>query len=383
MNVVQCRNGHWFDGDEYVRCPFCGEGLNAPAPAPAPVAQPKPKEEKGFFGKLFNKRPKEAETVAADFSGFAGGMQNPPMNPPANNYNQIPAKEAEFFGEDDPTEGFFDTSAVDANPGFDTNGDNETVGIVEDNWIESDYEDFSKDSAAEQQNPVQEPVPAPPVKNNADNAAPAESIPDVPPMRKPQVNAAPVQNPPEVKKADNIPPVKKEKPAADNAASAGSQVPLSQMIKNISANSEGKTTGYFSSMSKSKEKAGSAQSSSKSSSEPVAGWLVAVSGPHFGESFCIYSGKNSLGRSADNSICLENDMSVSRNRHATIIFEPKKKKFYVQPGESSGLTYLNDDDVFDIKPLSAKDIIETGETKLMFVPLCDKTFSWEDYISKE
>ena len=34
-------------------------------------------------------------------------------------------------------------------------------------------------------------------------------------------------------------------------------------------------------------------------------------------------------------------------------------------------------------PMEARDILQIGETKLMFIPLCGPEFTWEDYIEKE
>ena len=117
--------------------------------------------------------------------------------------------------------------------------------------------------------------------------------------------------------------------------------------------------------------------------DPVVGWLVCISGKHFGESFSIGAGKNSIGRNDDNRIVLYKDNKVSRTKHALITFEPKKRFFYLQPGDSSGLTYLNDDYIDESKKLKPKDIIELGDSKFLFVPLCDETFSWEEYLPKE
>ena len=74
---------------------------------------------------------------------------------------------------------------------------------------------------------------------------------------------------------------------------------------------------------------------------------------------------------------------MSREKHAMVIYEPKKRNFYIQPGDSSGLTYLNDDYITESKRLAAKDILEIGDCQFVFVPLCGDDFSWEDYISKE
>jgi len=86
---------------------------------------------------------------------------------------------------------------------------------------------------------------------------------------------------------------------------------------------------------------------------------------------------------SDNKIILGKDGSVSREKHALIIYEPKKRNFYLQPGDSSGLTYINDDMITETRMLNKRDIIELGNGKYIFIPLCNETFSWEDYLNKE
>ena len=117
--------------------------------------------------------------------------------------------------------------------------------------------------------------------------------------------------------------------------------------------------------------------------DPVVGWIVCIKGKHFCESFAIFAGKNSIGRNGSNRIVLGKENSVSREKHALIVYEPKKRKFYLQPGDSSGLTYLNDDYITESKLMNARDIVELGDGRFMFVPLCDESFTWEDYIAKE
>ena len=144
-------------------------------------------------------------------------------------------------------------------------------------------------------------------------------------------------------------------------------------VKKISASTEGKTMSYFSSATNNDS------GTSKPHAEPVVGWLVAISGNHFGESFYIHAGQNSIGRGADNDIVVGLDNSISRVKHALIVYEPKKRKFYLQPGASSGLTYLNDEYITESKLVEAKDVIELGESKLLFIPLCGPDFTWENY----
>lgn len=113
---------------------------------------------------------------------------------------------------------------------------------------------------------------------------------------------------------------------------------------------------------------------------PVVGWLVCVKGEYIGESFKIVSGRNNIGRSLTNDIALAKEKTVSRERHASIVFEPTRKQFFIQPGESSGLTYLNDELIMNYKPISDRDKIDIGAAKFMFVQLCSDDFSWDDYV---
>lgn len=117
---------------------------------------------------------------------------------------------------------------------------------------------------------------------------------------------------------------------------------------------------------------------------PVVGWLVAVSGPHFGQGFPLTDGKNSIGRESENQVILSRDKGVSRVRQAVLIYDPLHSQFYVQPGsESSQLAYLNGKMLKGIEDLKEKDIVMVGKTKLLFVPLCGENFSWEDYIGEK
>lgn len=152
---------------------------------------------------------------------------------------------------------------------------------------------------------------------------------------------------------------------------------LADVIKKASANSEGKTMSYFDSA---KKTAGKEESRHI---DPVAGWLVCVSGAHFGESFNIAAGMNSIGRSDSNRIVLDMDNSVSRDKHAFVTYEPRKRRFFVKPGDSSGLTYVNDEYITESIEVKAMDVVELGNSKFILIPLCGENFTWEDYISKE
>ncbi|MCI6885631.1 MAG: FHA domain-containing protein [Lachnospiraceae bacterium] len=117
--------------------------------------------------------------------------------------------------------------------------------------------------------------------------------------------------------------------------------------------------------------------------EPVVGWLVCTAGKYFGQSFTLKSGRNFVGRSASMDVCLDGENSVSRDRHAVIIYEPRERMFIAQPGESRELFYVNDDVVLDNVVLKPYDRISLGKVNLMIIPCCTKEFAWEDLAESE
>lgn len=111
--------------------------------------------------------------------------------------------------------------------------------------------------------------------------------------------------------------------------------------------------------------------------EPVVGWLVCVEGDDYGKDFRLHASSNFIGRNDDMDVKLR-DESVSRVKHTTITFDAKSGKFFISVGESKELAYLNDSVVLESKEIKAYDIISLGNSKLLFVPFCSDTFSWEE-----
>ena len=115
----------------------------------------------------------------------------------------------------------------------------------------------------------------------------------------------------------------------------------------------------------------------KMGKEPVTGWLVAISGPEKGNDFRVTSERNFIGRSETMDIQITGDQGVSRENHAAVSYSPKNHNFHIYPGESRGLVYLNDEEVLSPKVLKSYDIIELGQTRLMFIPFCGEQFQWD------
>ena len=110
--------------------------------------------------------------------------------------------------------------------------------------------------------------------------------------------------------------------------------------------------------------------------DPVVGWLACVAGPSRGKSYTIRGGVNSIGRSERMDIVITGDLKISSENHAKISYSDKHNRFNILPGEGRNIVYLNDEEVFTPMPLKAYDLIDFGETKLLFVPLCGERFTW-------
>lgn len=112
---------------------------------------------------------------------------------------------------------------------------------------------------------------------------------------------------------------------------------------------------------------------------PVVGWLVVIEGPGRGKSVTLGYGMNTIGREPGNRVCLPyGDMLISRNKHATLTYDPRGKKFFIQHGESTNLTYVGEQPVLSPLELKSGDIIRLGDTTVLkFIPLCGDEFNWD------
>ena len=169
---------------------------------------------------------------------------------------------------------------------------------------------------------------------------------------------------------------------------------LTEMVERVSTVAEGRTMSYFSVASKSQGNKTADPANSPAATtgadvsnetakpseeyiEPVVGWLVCMAGPNIGRDYRICAGSNSIGRGASNRIHVTGDDSISRDKHAMVIYEPTHRSFFLKPGDSSGLTYLNGEYIAESVSLSSGDMIGLGQSQFMFVPLCWEKFGWE------
>ena len=112
---------------------------------------------------------------------------------------------------------------------------------------------------------------------------------------------------------------------------------------------------------------------------PVVGWLVVVEGPGRGKSVPLGYGMNPIGRDPGNRVVLPfGDTQISRTKHATVTYDPRGRKFFIQHGESSNLTYVGELPVLSPVELKSGEIIRLGDTTVLkFIPLCGDDFNWD------
>ena len=118
-------------------------------------------------------------------------------------------------------------------------------------------------------------------------------------------------------------------------------------------------------------------------SSPTVGWLIVMVGPGRGSSVTLGFGMNHVGRSAANRVVLDfGDEEISRKTHTTLTYDPRGKKFYIQPGpDATNLTYIGEEP--DLKPVLTPieifggESITLGRTKLKFIAFCGPSFSWD------
>ena len=110
---------------------------------------------------------------------------------------------------------------------------------------------------------------------------------------------------------------------------------------------------------------------------PVTGWLVCIQGAQRGSDFRLHSGKNFLGRSPSMDIVLADDKTVSRDKHCSVVYDPKGNHFYLAP-EKGNIVLRNGNMVERAEILQERDTLQLVETILQFIPFCQEDITWEE-----
>lgn len=117
--------------------------------------------------------------------------------------------------------------------------------------------------------------------------------------------------------------------------------------------------------------------------DPVVGWLVCTEGVNRGKSYSVRGGINAIGRGDRMDIVITGDMKISSENHAKVSYSEKTNRYNLIPGDGRNIIYLNDEEVFSPTLLNAYDLIDFGDTKLLFIPLCGERFTWKSEKEKE
>lgn len=149
-------------------------------------------------------------------------------------------------------------------------------------------------------------------------------------------------------------------PARDTAENVGKTVAPDSYVRK--AAEENKTVADF---------------QKKYDMDPVVGWLVCVEGASKGKSYELYARINSIGRGSENDVCIKGDATISRDRHVRLAYDPRHNNYQLIPGESTNNIYLNDQPVYVPAKLEAYDLVELGQSKFLFIPLCGERFRWD------
>lgn len=109
----------------------------------------------------------------------------------------------------------------------------------------------------------------------------------------------------------------------------------------------------------------------------VTGWLVCTKGPARGRDYKIYHGWNRIGRNMDMNVYIPDDVDISSDCHAAIVFDDKKGCFFIV-NDSGALTYLNGERIADSAGLSSGDKINMGSSEFIFIAFCTEERRWEE-----
>lgn len=116
--------------------------------------------------------------------------------------------------------------------------------------------------------------------------------------------------------------------------------------------------------------------------KPVTGWLVCLTGGERGRDYRLHAGKNFVGRSPSMDVVMVDDKKISREKHCSVIYDPKGNAFYLA-AEGGNLVYLNGKMLESTEKLKEDDRITIGETSFLFIPFCRGKRTWEEKQQEE
>lgn len=113
--------------------------------------------------------------------------------------------------------------------------------------------------------------------------------------------------------------------------------------------------------------------------DPPVGWLVVVRGPGKGRVLTLGNGMNVMGRGPNSRVRIDfGDDTIARANHARLVYEPRQRRYLLNHGDGSNLTYLNGEVVTGSVEVESGAMIEVGETTLRLQAFCSAEFDWPD-----
>ena len=324
MKLVKCSNGHFYDAEANVTCPYCDDMDKDNKTVQDDSSM--------IYGERHNAIPGRTGMPQMPKPGQASQMSAMPHPPVMNNVPPVPPNMPQ-------------PPVMNSAP------------------------------------PVPPNMPHPPVMNNVPPVPPnmpqppvMNSVPPVSPYMTGMTQAAPVthaqmgnvSNMPQTPVMNNIPNMP-QTPVMNNV----SNVPQTPVMNNVPNMPQ--TPMMNNALP-------AVHQTAEIPGMPVTGWLVCICGEAKGKSYNIVSGLNYVGRRKDMDICIEGDISISRYRHAVVEYSEERKEFLLRLGESKEKIYITRDRQKRILEgtikLEAYDVITLGRTELMFVPFCGDRFTW-------
>ena len=95
-------------------------------------------------------------------------------------------------------------------------------------------------------------------------------------------------------------------------------------------------------------------------------------------SYPVRLGRNKLGRGSGNTIDVQvGDTAISKDNHITLAADPKTKRFFAIPGDSTNLAYVNDEPLLEPQEITDKAVLQVGETVFVFLQFAGNYVDWE------
>ena len=110
-------------------------------------------------------------------------------------------------------------------------------------------------------------------------------------------------------------------------------------------------------------------------SDLVVGWLVVIAGPERGKVLSLGYGVNDIGRGAGARLRLDfGDETIAHENQAAIIYTMRSRRFYLQSVATG--TWLDGRMIQESVELKGGEMLQIGQARLRFVPLCGPDFDW-------